>query len=230
MPAAPGPEPRTSTESERPAPAPAQAGPADAATARERRRLERLESGRREILDVAERLFVEQGYDGTNLEQIAAGCGFSVGSIYNFFRNKDALYAAALERHATSLGTSFRASAEAAPTGIDKVVAMARAAVHDLRGHPRQARMTATSLGVDLGATVDRSSFRAVLEAYAEAISEGQRDGTVRPGNPRHLAQFVGGLVLAQAHVDQEITRSPDGVPLEDFQDIVRGALGLPAA
>ena len=75
------------------------------------------------------------------------------------------------------------------------------------------------------GANVDRTSFRAVLEAYAEAIAEGQRDGTVRAGNPRHLAQFVGGLVLAQAQVDPEITADPDGITLEDFLDIVRGAL-----
>lgn len=171
---------------------------------------------------------MEHGYEGTSLEQIAAGCGFSVGSIYNFFTNKDALYSAALERHATSLGTSFRASAEPAATGIGKVLAMARAAVHDLRGHPRHARLTATSLGVDLDANADRTSFRAVLEAYAEAIGEGQRDGTVRTGDPRHLAQFVGGLVLAQAQVDPEITESADGVPIEDFLDIVRGALAPP--
>ncbi len=223
MPAAPGPDPRPSTVEARPDPAALDV----AATARERRRLERLESGRREILDVAERLFVENGYEGTSLEQIAAGCGFSVGSIYNFFRNKDALYSAALERHATSLGNSFRASAEAADSGIDKVVAMARAAVHDLRGHPRQARLTLSSMGagVDPGANVDRTSFRAVLEAYAEAIGEGQRDGTVRAGNPRHLAQFVGGLVLAQAHVDHEIRGHADGISLEEFAEIVRGAL-----
>jgi AcrR family transcriptional regulator len=200
------------------------------AAARERRRLERLQAGRREILDVAEQLFVEHGYEGTSLEQIAAGCGYSVGSIYNFFTNKDALYSAALERHATSLGTSFRASAEPAATGIDKVVAMARAAVHDLRGHPRHARLTATSMGVDLDASADRTSFRAVLEAYAEAIAEGQRDGTVRDGNPRHLAQFVGGLVLAQAQVDPEITEDPDGIAIEDFLDIVHGALARPAS
>lgn len=199
-----------------------------AAAARARRRLERRESGRREILAVAERLFVEQGYEGTSLEQIAAGCGFSVGSIYNFFRNKDALYAAALERHGASLGHSFRASAEAAGTGIDKVVAMARAAVHDLRGHPRHARLTWSSMAADLDATADRGPLRAVLEAYADAITEGQDDGTVRDGAPRHLAQFVGGLVLAQAQADPEITGSPDGIPLEDFLEIVRSALARP--
>ena len=110
MPAAPGPDPALDGRR-------APTRPRVAATARERRRLERLEAGRREILDVAEQLFVEHGYEGTSLEQIAAGCGYSVGSIYNFFTNKDALYSAALERHATSLGTSFRASAEPAAPG-----------------------------------------------------------------------------------------------------------------
>ena len=61
-------------------------------------------------------------------------------------------------------------------------------------------------------------------------IAEGQRDGTVRSGSPRHLAQYVGGLVLAQAQVDPEITGSSDGIPLEDFLDIVRGALAPPAS
>ncbi|WP_409332989.1 TetR/AcrR family transcriptional regulator [Trujillonella humicola] len=229
MPAAPGADPRSSIEPSPPVGSTSGAPLREAAAAaRERRRLERLESGRREILAVAERLFVEQGYEGTSLEQIAAGCGFSVGSIYNFFRNKDALYAAALERHGASLGHSFRASAEAAPSGIDKVVAMARAAVHDLRGHPRHARLTLSSMAADLGATADRGSLRAVLEAYAEAIAEGQRDGTVRAGTPRHLAQFVGGLVLAQAQADPEITESADGIPLEEFLDIVRRALSRP--
>ena len=226
MPAAPGSDPPPATDDARPAAVTGDPTLRDAAAAaRERRRLERLESGRREILDVAERLFVEHGYEGTSLEQIAAGCGFSVGSIYNFFTNKDALYSAALERHAASLGTSFRASAEPAATGIDKVVAMARAAVHDLRGSPRHARLTLGSMSADLDATGDRGSLRAVLEAYAEAIAEGQRDGTVRPGSPRHLAQFVGGLVLAQAQVDPEITGAADGIPLEEFLDIVRNAL-----
>ena len=231
MPATPGTDPRTPTGTPRPdAP---DAGPAlreAAAAARARRRLERLESGRREILDVAERLFVEQGYEGTSVEQIAAGCGFSVGSIYNFFRGKDALYSAALERHAASLGDSFRASAEPAASGIEKVVAMAQAAVHDLRGHPRHARLTISSMTADLRAHGDRSSLRPVLEAYAEALAEGQRDGSVRAGSPRHLAQFVGGLVLAQAQVDPEIRESGDGIPLEDFLDIVRGALAAPPA
>ncbi|SEO44354.1 transcriptional regulator, TetR family [Trujillonella endophytica] len=180
---------------------------------------------------MAEDLFLRQGFDRTSLEQIATGSGYSVGSIYNFFAGKDAVYSAVLERHATSLGDLLRTAAESAGTGIDKVVEMARAAVLDLRGAPGRARLTATSMTTnDREPEENRGAFGAVLARYAEALGEGQRDGTVRGGNPRHLAQFVGGLVLAQAQVDPEITGAPDGIDLGDFLDIVRGALARPGS
>ena len=50
------------------------------------------------ILDAAERLFAEQGYDATSLTQVGADAGVSRGTPGYFFRSKAELYQAVLDR------------------------------------------------------------------------------------------------------------------------------------
>lgn len=197
--------------------------PPETPTPRERRRAQRLESRRREIVTVAESLFAAHGYDGTSLEKIAGGSGYSVGGIYNFFPSKDAVYEAVLDRHGSALAERLMAAADSAETGMGTLLAMATTAIHTLREFPGQARLTVRSLTPDDPAR--KGTFRKILEAYAIAIREGQRDGTIRAGEARHLAQYVGGLVLAQTNVDPEISGNTDGIPLDDFLTVLKAAL-----
>lgn len=53
---------------------------------------------REAILDAAEGLFAQQGYDGTSLNQVGALAGVSRGTPGYFFGSKEALYQAVLER------------------------------------------------------------------------------------------------------------------------------------
>jgi AcrR family transcriptional regulator len=50
------------------------------------------------ILDAAEDLFAQQGYSATSLGDVADRVGIRSPSLYNHFRNKEALYTAVLER------------------------------------------------------------------------------------------------------------------------------------
>ncbi len=51
------------------------------------------------ILSVAETLFAQFGYDSVTTNQIAERAGVSVGSLYQFFPNKDALKEALINRY-----------------------------------------------------------------------------------------------------------------------------------
>ena len=50
------------------------------------------------ILDAAEDLFAEKGYSATSLGDVADRVGIRSPSLYNHFRNKEALYQSVLER------------------------------------------------------------------------------------------------------------------------------------
>ena len=54
---------------------------------------------RRRILDAAEELFAEKGFDKTSFVDISARCGISRGSIPWHFKNKDGLLIAVVERY-----------------------------------------------------------------------------------------------------------------------------------
>jgi AcrR family transcriptional regulator len=51
------------------------------------------------ILDATEILLVQHGYEGVSTNKVAAAAGVSVGSLYQYFPNKDALVAAVIQRH-----------------------------------------------------------------------------------------------------------------------------------
>lgn len=55
------------------------------------------------ILDATIRVLVERGYEGATTIAIAARAGVSVGSLYQYFPNKESVVAALIERHVGEL-------------------------------------------------------------------------------------------------------------------------------
>ena len=49
------------------------------------------------IMDTATRLFAEKGYHATSIQDIVAGSGLSVGTIYLYFANKEEIFYALLD-------------------------------------------------------------------------------------------------------------------------------------
>lgn len=66
------------------------------------------------ILDAAARLFDRRGYAATTTNHVAEAAGISVGSLYQYFPNKDALLFALGERHLVEASGVFAARAEQA--------------------------------------------------------------------------------------------------------------------
>ncbi len=61
-------------------------------------RLDR-DARREAILDVARDVFLEEGYANASMSTIAARLGGSKGTLYNYFKNKEDLFAAYVVRH-----------------------------------------------------------------------------------------------------------------------------------
>lgn len=67
-----------------------------------RARTGRADLRRRRLLDTARALFVEHGFHGTGVAQIAAASGIKVGQIYRDFDGKEAIIAAICEADVTA--------------------------------------------------------------------------------------------------------------------------------
>ncbi len=57
------------------------------------------------VITAAAQVLVEQGYEGATTARVAERAGVSIGSLYQYFPNKEALIAALIERHAKEIVT-----------------------------------------------------------------------------------------------------------------------------
>src|SRR5215469_16945245 len=55
------------------------------------------------LIEATARILVSEGYDRASTNRIARVAGVSIGSLYQYFPNKEALVAAVLDRHAAEL-------------------------------------------------------------------------------------------------------------------------------
>lgn len=93
---------------------------------------------RARILDAAEEIFAERGFDGTTLRDVAARVGLRNPSLYNHFESKDALYAAVLER---GVGPVLRVLSEFVARGDADSAGVVRRMMELLAEHPNLCRL-----------------------------------------------------------------------------------------
>jgi AcrR family transcriptional regulator len=60
-----------------------------------------------EILDAAAIVFAHNGYHGANIPEICSQAGISVGALYKYFNNKEAVFIAVLSRMGDLLANEF---------------------------------------------------------------------------------------------------------------------------
>ena len=54
---------------------------------------------RKQIMEVAKKVFAAQGYHKTNIEMICKKAGVGRGTIYRYFKNKEEIFAVILEEN-----------------------------------------------------------------------------------------------------------------------------------
>jgi AcrR family transcriptional regulator len=75
----------------------------------------RTEGTQAKILDAAEAMFAEQGFEKTQLEEVAARAGYTRGAIYAHYASKEDLFLALMEHRVLTKFTAIRQVIEAEP-------------------------------------------------------------------------------------------------------------------
>jgi len=78
-------------------------------TPRKRPRQNRAKATVDSILEATARVLVKHGFDGLTTNGVASAAGVSIGSLYQYFPNKEALVSALLERHMEDMNASVLA-------------------------------------------------------------------------------------------------------------------------
>jgi AcrR family transcriptional regulator len=143
------------------------------------------EQRKKEILDAAERLFFLRGYEAVSMDEIAREVELNKATLYLYFQNKEALFAAVVLRGIAILEEKYRACMEEQVTGIAKVALLGQAYYRFSEEHPDYLRLIkfygterfskenpcTAEIGKGYG------TCRLILR---DAVQEGIDDGTIR--------------------------------------------------
>ena len=78
-------------------------------TPRKRPRQARSKATVDTILEATTRVLVKQGFDGLSTNAVASAAGVSIGSLYQYFPNKEALVLALIDRHVEEMNAAILA-------------------------------------------------------------------------------------------------------------------------
>ncbi|HEY0630717.1 MAG TPA: TetR/AcrR family transcriptional regulator, partial [Thermoleophilaceae bacterium] len=149
------------------------------------------------ILDAAERHFLERGYESTKVDDIAHDADVAVGSLYNHFGGKEALYRALVERALELFETYMEEDRDTELSALEQVLDTAGRLARFARERPGQMRLLCL---VEPGGPNDELAemSRHVAKAMADRerrtaalIEVAIRRGQVRPIGARDAAAFL---------------------------------------
>jgi len=175
-------------------------------------------STRDQILDEALLCFAHAGYEGTSLNDIAAGVGIRRPSLLHHFASKEALYQEVFER---LLGDWFDrlATAIAAPqAGWDKVELVLRTGFRFFADNPNYVRMVRREaidggehLAIDLA-----SVLRPMFDLAADYFESQMEAGVFTPQDARQLMITGYGALLSYFSDEPFLEGLLDVAPLSD--------------
>ncbi len=184
---------------------------------------------RRRVLQIAEKLLGEQGYEATSMAQIAERTGIGVGTLYHHFSDKRALLLALIDDWGDREVARSRTELELARyLGSDP-----RAAIHDdLRRRYERLRheggfylvlLELADRDVDVRQRLHRIR-QVAIERLRELIDFGQRRGLMRRGVDALSAAFLVRHAIDMAATEVLVHQLSDPPPervLEELTDMI---------
>jgi len=168
---------------------------------------------RSQILDAAVICFAKRGFHQASMHDISAEAGISVGLIYRYFENKEAVISAMADRHKKEIGEMLE-RARQAPTLLESLEILFTA--HCCEDEPR----VISAFVVDLYAEASRNPrvadlvrdvLKTAMDGVTELIQRATEAQNAEPGlTPSELAELIfavaRGMLMFDVLRPQEMT------------------------
>ena len=154
---------------------------------------------REHILDAAEKVFAERGFESAKLQDISRLAGVSMGTIYAIFPGKEELFRAILDARGRELLEVARAGARSHDDPRMALDRLIEAYIDYFIGHPNFLRMhlrlgTSWVLGPATGSPGQVQLWAEIHALQADLMRRGVSAGTFHDEDPAFLAKVFSAL------------------------------------
>lgn len=161
------------------------------ATLRQRLR----ETAAETMLDSAERAMLKKGYERATMVEIADAAGCATGTFYLYFKNKEELLQAIVNRHTKAIFDVARAAMDSEDDPMEKLRKSALAHLRYIHDHQAFFKMLFTAIPMGHRSlhqrlsTTSRQLHDDFTRLELEVIRRGQKQGSIRSDVPAELLQ-----------------------------------------
>lgn len=194
------------------------------------------ETRRKELLDAAESLFSELGYDATAVSQIVERVGVRQGTFYHYFQSKEALVEALLTRSTQAIAERIVERIEEAGASLQQRVA---ASIEVAFNSPATIRLVFEHMDKAQNGALNVKMHLVMSQRLgpliAALLEEGNQAGAFSVRYPRESADFIiGGITFLMekemyttGHLDWSAMRPAVAALVEQLLGTAPGWLGL---
>jgi len=152
------------------------------------------------IVQTAESLFAEKGYENVSTEEIARTAGVSKALIYHYFKTKEELLLKVIEQVGESASILLTPIRDTNESSRRKMRAAVKAYLDILCARPALSRMAVlTFFGIPLSERGKNLMFSYLEEnqnLFASLVEEGMANGEIEPVDSHLLTDFVVGMTF----------------------------------
>lgn len=150
------------------------------------RREKERQTREEDILNAAEKVFIERNYNEASMEEIAKECDFTRKTLYQYFSDKESLYYAVIIRGFKKLLCYFQEEIKNGNTGFEKLQHLSFAYYKFYKDFPGVLRLM-NYVGYIKSKKENMNKYEefsiiteSVVHEVAKVIDEGKTDGSIR--------------------------------------------------
>ncbi len=164
----------------------------------------RIRAYRALVIESAEHVFADRGFEGAHMSHIAKHAGMSVGALYGVFSGKSELFAAVIAHRLPAILEAAYGAAQSSRSALESLLRGMDAYLGFMLSHPDFLRIHlrehAWGLGPTRGGSEQLGAWRRGLDFQAQMLAQAMDEGDVQRCDPTLLARSISALHQVHLH------------------------------